>query len=152
MPAFSSTVRRGDLFLMRLADWLVVLIAIVLPWSPSATAICIVAWLVVVLPTLDLASVRRELESAAGSIVVPRCHRHAVGGCELDRAFSRTGQFSSFVSHSITAGSISTQRAWHAGDLRIFDLISVCVNRNLRLDVDSWIDLARPQRRWRCSA
>jgi O-antigen ligase len=70
MPAFSSTVRRGDLFLMRLADWLVVLIAIALPWSTSATTICIVAWLVVVLPTLDLASVRRELESAAGGLPV----------------------------------------------------------------------------------
>jgi O-antigen ligase len=70
MPAFSSTVRRGDLFLMRLADGLVVLIAIALPWSTSATAICIVAWLVAVLPTLDLASVRRELESAAGGLPV----------------------------------------------------------------------------------
>jgi O-antigen ligase len=70
MPAFSSTVRRSDLFLMRLADWLVVLIAIALPWSTSATAICIVAWLVAVLPTLDLASVRRELESAAGGLPV----------------------------------------------------------------------------------
>jgi hypothetical protein len=70
MPAFSSTVRRGDLFLMRLADWLVVLIAIALPWSTTATAICIVAWLLAVLPTLDLASVRRELESAAGGLPV----------------------------------------------------------------------------------
>jgi O-antigen ligase len=70
MPAFSSTGRRGDLFLMRLADWLVVLVAIALPWSTSGTAICIVAWLVAVLPTLNLASVRRELESAAAGLPV----------------------------------------------------------------------------------
>jgi O-antigen ligase len=70
MPAFSSAVRRSDVFLMRLADWLVVLIAMALPWSTTATAICIVAWLVAVLPTLDLASVRRQLESAAGGLPV----------------------------------------------------------------------------------
>ena len=70
MSAFSSTVRRGGLSLMRVADWLVVLIAVALPWSLTGTAICIVAWLVAVLPTLNLASVRRELESAAGGLPV----------------------------------------------------------------------------------
>jgi O-antigen ligase len=70
MPASVSGVRRSDPVLMRLADGLVVLIAVALPWSPSATAICIVAWLIAVLPTLNLASVRRELESAAGGLPV----------------------------------------------------------------------------------
>jgi O-antigen ligase len=70
MSSFSSTLRRDDFSLMRLADWLVVLIAIALPWSTSATVICIVAWLATLLPTLNLASVRRELESAAGGLPV----------------------------------------------------------------------------------
>ena len=70
MTSLASSARRDDGLLTRLADWLVVVIAIVLPWSTSATAICIVAWLLVLLPTLDLASIRREVESAAGGLPV----------------------------------------------------------------------------------
>ena len=70
MTSLASSARLDDALLTRLANWLVVVIAIVLPWSTSATAICIVAWLLVLLPTLDLASVRREVESAAGGLPV----------------------------------------------------------------------------------
>jgi hypothetical protein len=70
MPAFFSTVRRGDLFLVRLADWLVVLIAIALPWSTTGTEICIVLWLLAVLPTLDVAAIKRELKNPAGGLPV----------------------------------------------------------------------------------
>jgi len=70
MTSLASSARRDDGLLTRLADWLVVVIAIVLPWSTSATAICIVAWLLVLLPTLDLASIRREVESAAGGLPI----------------------------------------------------------------------------------
>jgi O-antigen ligase len=55
---------------LRLADWLVVLVAISLPWSTTATGICIAAWLVVLLPGLDLESVRRELASGPGGLPV----------------------------------------------------------------------------------
>jgi hypothetical protein len=41
-----------------------------LPWSTSATGILIAVWLVTVLPTLDAASVRRELATAAGGLPV----------------------------------------------------------------------------------
>ena len=85
MPAFSSTVRRGDLFLIRLADWLVVLIAIALPWSTTATEICIVLWLLAVLPTLDLAAIKRELEKSCrrspSAVVVSWFNRNTVGQC-----------------------------------------------------------------------
>ena len=70
MTALSPSARLDDAPLRRLADWLVVLIAIVLPWSISATAIFIVAWLLAVLPSLDLGSVRREIQSAAGGLPV----------------------------------------------------------------------------------
>src|SRR6516225_5289121 len=70
MTSLASSARRDDGLLTRLADWLVVVIAIVLPWSTSATAICIVAWLLALLPTLNLASIRREVESAAGGLPV----------------------------------------------------------------------------------
>jgi hypothetical protein len=32
-----------------------------LPWSTSATGICIILWLVALLPTLDGAAIRREV-------------------------------------------------------------------------------------------
>ncbi len=52
------------------ADWLAVGVAVALPWSTSATAILITLWLVAVLPTLDVAMVRRELATAAGGLPV----------------------------------------------------------------------------------
>ena len=56
--------------LERLADWLAVGVAVSLPWSTSATGILIAAWLLAVLPILDVASVRRELATAAGGLPV----------------------------------------------------------------------------------
>jgi O-antigen ligase len=70
MPALSPIVRLDHAFLSQLADWLVVLVAITLPWSTTATGICIAVWLIVLLPTLDVASVRRELTSAPGGLPV----------------------------------------------------------------------------------
>jgi len=66
-----STIDRFDrTSFVRLADWLALAVAIALPWSTSATGICIAAWLVVLLPTLDLPAVRRELATAAGGLPV----------------------------------------------------------------------------------
>jgi O-antigen ligase len=56
--------------LREVADWLVVAVAVSLPWSTSATGILIVLWLVALLPTLDFAAVRRELMTAAGGLPV----------------------------------------------------------------------------------
>jgi hypothetical protein len=54
----------------RLADWLAVAVAVSLPWSTSATAILIVLWLLALVPTLDMADVRRALLSVAGGLPV----------------------------------------------------------------------------------
>jgi O-antigen ligase len=54
----------------RLADGLAVVLAVSLPWSTSATSILVVVWLVVLLPTLCLAELRRELTTAAGGLPV----------------------------------------------------------------------------------
>ncbi len=54
--------------LSRLADGLAVALAVSLPWSTSATGILAVLWLLAVVPTLDVASVRRELSTAAGGL------------------------------------------------------------------------------------
>jgi O-antigen ligase len=56
--------------LERLADWLAVAVAVSLPWSTSATGILVVVWLVALIPTLDVAALRREFRSAAGGLPV----------------------------------------------------------------------------------
>jgi O-antigen ligase len=58
-------VRQGET-----ADWLVAAVAVSLPWSTSATAILIVLWLLAIIPSLDVASVRREVMSPAGGLPV----------------------------------------------------------------------------------
>ena len=54
----------------QLADWAAVGVAISLPWSTSATSILLVLWLITLLPTLDVAVVRREVETAVGGLPV----------------------------------------------------------------------------------
>jgi O-antigen ligase len=56
--------------LARLADALAVGVVVTLPWSTSATGILIPLWLLAVLPTLDVAAIRRELARAAGGLPV----------------------------------------------------------------------------------
>jgi O-antigen ligase len=56
--------------LSRLAEWLAVAVAVSLPWSTSATGILLAAWLLVFLPTLSLADVRRELANPAAGLPV----------------------------------------------------------------------------------
>lgn len=52
------------------ADWLAVAVAVSLPWSTSATAILVVAWLIALLPALSWTDVRREILSPAGGLPV----------------------------------------------------------------------------------
>ena len=56
--------------LASLADALIVAVAASLPWSTSATGIFLGLWLIALVPSLDIASVRRELGSAAGGLPV----------------------------------------------------------------------------------
>jgi O-antigen ligase len=61
------------------ADWLAVAVAVSLPWSTSATGILVVLWLIAVLPTLDVAVVKRELATAAGGLPVLLCALATLG-------------------------------------------------------------------------
>lgn len=56
--------------LSRIADGLVIAVAVALPWSTSATGILLVLWLLVLIPTLDWPNVRRELMTPAGGLPV----------------------------------------------------------------------------------
>jgi len=69
--AVSFTTSHFDrAFFLGLADWLAVGVAVVLPWSTSATGIFIALWFLVLLPTLDLAMFKRELLTPAGGLPV----------------------------------------------------------------------------------
>jgi O-antigen ligase len=56
--------------LAQLANVLAAAVALVLPWSTSATGILIALWLVVLAPTLDFLSLRREVLAPAGGLPV----------------------------------------------------------------------------------
>ena len=80
-----------------LADWLAVAVAVSLPWSTTATGILVVLWLFAVLPTLDVAGVRRELASAAGGLPVLLWALAALGLFWSDASWSqRLGGFAPF--------------------------------------------------------
>ena len=74
--------------LAQMADGLVTAVAVSLPWSTSATAILIVLWLIALVPTLDAASVRREVLSAAGGLPVLLWLLGAVGMLWADVSWS----------------------------------------------------------------
>jgi O-antigen ligase len=56
--------------LARVADWLAVCVAVAMPWSISASQILTAAWLFALIPSLDIADLRRALRSAAGALPV----------------------------------------------------------------------------------
>jgi O-antigen ligase len=56
--------------LAHIADNLVIAVAASLPWSSSTTNVSIFLWLVALVPTLDLADVRREIATPAGGLPV----------------------------------------------------------------------------------
>ena len=66
MAGFSLAKGFDRAGLARIADALVVTIAVSLPWSTSVTAILLVLWLIIELPTLDWADVRRAVMTPAG--------------------------------------------------------------------------------------
>jgi len=74
--------------LQQLADWLAIAVVVSLPWSTSATLALIVLWLIAVLPALDVASIRRELSTAAGGLPVLLWVLAAIGMLWADVSFA----------------------------------------------------------------
>jgi hypothetical protein len=83
MAAAVRAPRLGEI-----ADGLAAAVAVSLPWSTSATSILIVLWIIAVVPTLDVASVRRELMSPAGGLPVLLWALGAVGMLWADVSWS----------------------------------------------------------------
>jgi O-antigen ligase len=83
--------------LARAADWLAVGVAVSLPWSTTATGILVALWLLAVLPTLDVAAVKRELLTAAGGLPVALWGLATIGLFWADVSWSeRLAGYSSF--------------------------------------------------------
>ncbi len=83
--------------LPRIADWLAVATAVSLPWSTSATSILLGVWLVVLLASLDIASVRRAIATAAGGLPIVLWLLAAIGMLWADVGWSdRFGGLSGF--------------------------------------------------------
>jgi O-antigen ligase len=74
--------------LATIADWLVIGLAASLPWSTSATGILAALWVLALLPTLDLAALRRELRTLAGALPVVLWLLAAAGMVWADVAWS----------------------------------------------------------------
>jgi O-antigen ligase len=55
---------------VRAADWLAIAVAVSFPWSTSATGILVALWLLAVIPTLDIQSLRRNIAIPAATIPI----------------------------------------------------------------------------------
>jgi O-antigen ligase len=84
--------------LARVADGLAVAVAVSLPWSTSASGILIVLWLLALLPTLDLAALRRAVAHPVGGLPVALCALAVLGMLWADVPFGeRISALSSFA-------------------------------------------------------
>jgi O-antigen ligase len=68
--SLSAALQPYNTKLFRAADALAIATAASLPWSTSATGILVVLWLVAILPTLDVVTLRRELLHPAAALAV----------------------------------------------------------------------------------
>jgi len=83
--------------LSRIADGLVVAIAVSLPWSTSATGILIALWLLAFIPTIEMAALRQEAQTWAGGLPVLLWLLAVVGMLWADASLSeRLGGLSAF--------------------------------------------------------
>jgi len=84
--------------LATIADYLMVAVAVSVPWSTSATGILLALWLIALLPTLSWSDLHRELLSAAGGLPVALFLLGAVGMAWADVTWhERFGGLSGFV-------------------------------------------------------
>jgi O-antigen ligase len=70
MVGFSRFTHFDRSSLIKLADWAAVAVAVALPWSTSAVGVAVAGWLLILLPSLDVESVKRALASPAGGCAV----------------------------------------------------------------------------------
>jgi len=102
--------------LRRVADGLVIAVAVSLPWSTSATSILVVLWLLAVLPTLSLAELRVALATPAGALPVLLVIVAALGMLWADVSWAeRADGLSAFAKLAVIPLLIAQFRRSHWG-------------------------------------
>jgi O-antigen ligase len=139
---------KGDLRarLIPVADGLVVAVAVSLPWSTSATGILIVLWLIALVPTLDVASVRREVLSMAGGLPVLLWALGAIGMLWADVSWSeRIAGLSAFHKLLLVPLLLSQFRRGGRAQWAIVGFLAA----SIALLVASWVLVLTPGLEWR---
>jgi O-antigen ligase len=129
----------------RLADGLAVALAVSLPWSTSATGILAGLWLLALIPTLDLPSLRRVIFVPAGGFPVLFVTLGAVGVLWADvpwaERFDGVGSFFKLLSIPLLLHQFSRS---DGGRQVLIGFLTSCV----LLLVVSWSLLAWPEMPW----
>lgn len=110
------------------ADYLAIALVVSLPWSTSVTGIVAALWLIALLPTLDLQSVRRAVAAPAGSLPVVLVALAALGMLWADVAWSE--RFEGCVSYlklAVIPLLFVQFRRSERGSWVIHALLSACV-------------------------
>src|ERR1700716_762582 len=139
---------KGDLRarLIPVADGLVAAVAVSLPWSTSATGILIVLWLIALVPTLDVASVRREVLSMAGGLPVLLWALGAIGMLWADVSSSeRIAGLSAFHKLLLVPLLLSQFRRGGRAQWAIVGFLAA----SIALLVASWVLVLTPGLEWR---
>jgi O-antigen ligase len=128
------------------ADWLAVAVAVSLPWSTSATSILVALWLIAVLPTLNVADLKRELATAAGGLPVALCALATLGLLWADVSWSeRYGGYTPFLRLLLIPVLLAQFRRSEHG-MRVVVGFFVSVTAVLLV---SWLMVAFPGLLWR---
>jgi O-antigen ligase len=128
------------------ADWLAVAVAVSLPWSTSATSILVALWLIAVLPTLNVAALKRELATAAGGLPVALCALATLGLLWADISWSEgIGGYTPFLRLLLIPVLLAQFRRSEHG-MRVIVGFFVSVTAVLLV---SWLMAAFPGLLWR---
>ncbi|MFY9695331.1 MAG: O-antigen ligase family protein [Xanthobacteraceae bacterium] len=131
--------------LPRIADWLAVATAVSLPWSTSATSILLGAWLVILLASLDLGSVRRVSATAAGGLPILLWLLAAIGMLWADVGWpDRFGGLSGFHRLLATPLLLAQFRRSEKGVWVLSGFLAAAVV----LMLASWISYFNPDLKW----
>jgi O-antigen ligase len=132
--------------LERVADGLAAATAASLPWSTSATGILAVLWLVTLVPTLDLAMIRRELATTAGVLPILLVALGAIGMLWADVSWrERLAGFDGFYKLAFIPLLLAQYRRSARGGWVIFAFFAA----SSALLVLSWILALAPDLSWR---
>jgi O-antigen ligase len=129
-----------------LADGLVTALAVSLPWSTSATSILIVIWLFALVPTIDIAALRREVFSAAGGLPLLLWALGAIGMLWADVSWGeRIAGLSGF--HKLLIVPLLLAQFRRSGQAK-WAFLGFLVSAAALLVV-SWVLVLTPDLRWR---